>query len=167
MLCSTRPAASKDLEFQKLAQAFGLGARDGNFARALVVHFEHVAGLEPGDDFLDVVDIDEVRAVRAPETIGVEGGGKLLDGAVVGDAFEVARENGDGAVLDGRVNHVVGIHQEHAFLGFYEELNWLGGFGGSGSRRGELAHQGFGGFYWGGGGGGDFFVACAGFGVGG
>src|SRR5580704_19057094 len=102
MLCSTHPAASKHLEVQKLAQTFSLGARDGNFARALVVHFEHVAGLEPGDDFLDVVDVDQVRAVRAPEAVGVEGGGKLLDGSVVGDAFEVAREDGDGAVLDGR-----------------------------------------------------------------
>src|SRR5271156_2388349 len=103
--------ASKHLKFQKHSQSFGLCARDGNFAGALVVHFQDVAGLEPGDDFLDVVDVDEVGAVGAPEAIGVEGGGKLLDGAVVGDAFEVAGENGDGAVLDGGGDHVVGVHQ--------------------------------------------------------
>ncbi len=96
-----------------------MGARDWYFAGAFVVHFQHVAGLEPGDDFLDVIDVDQVRAVRAPEAVGVEGCGKFFDGAVIGDAFEVAGEDGNGAVLDGGINHVVGVHQEHTFLGFY------------------------------------------------
>jgi hypothetical protein len=38
-------------------------AADRDFGVLFVVHLEHVAGLEPGHDFLDVMDVDEVGAM--------------------------------------------------------------------------------------------------------
>jgi hypothetical protein len=64
---SQQKARTKVLEVEEFAQALGLLARDGNFGLFLVVHFDHEAGFEPRNDFLDVVDVDEIRAVGAPE----------------------------------------------------------------------------------------------------
>ena len=47
-------------------------ATDGDFGLFGVVHAELVAGLEPGDDLADVLDVDEEGAVGAPEGLGVE-----------------------------------------------------------------------------------------------
>jgi hypothetical protein len=58
------------LQFKQFAQAFGLLAADGDFRFVLVVHFQHVGGLKPRHNFLDVMDVDEEGAVRAPEGIG-------------------------------------------------------------------------------------------------
>ena len=66
--------STKKLELEKLAQAADLGAADGDFGGFLVVHFQHVAGFEPRHDFLDVMDVHQVRAVRAPERFGIERG---------------------------------------------------------------------------------------------
>ncbi len=122
-------------EFEEFAEAFGLLAGDGDFGGLFVVHFEHEAGFEPGDDFADVVDVDEVGAVGAPEGVWVEGGVEFLEGAVVGGAFEVFRGNGDQAAFDGGEDQIFGIDQEHALLGADEDFGWLGArlFG-----RGEL-----------------------------
>jgi hypothetical protein len=60
------------LELQQLAETLGLGPRHGNLGGALVVHLEHVTGLEPRHDFLDVVDIHQEGAMRAPEGIRIE-----------------------------------------------------------------------------------------------
>ena len=84
-------------------------AGDGDFGGFFVVHFQHEAGLEPGDDFADVVDVDEIGAVRAPEGVGVEGGVELFEGAVVGGAFEVFGGDGDEAAFDGGEDEVFGV----------------------------------------------------------
>src|ERR1700735_5045252 len=118
---------SKRLELEEFAEAFGLRAGDRNFAGALVVHLEHVAGLEPGHHFFNVIDVDEIRAVRAPEDAGIERGHELFDGAVIGDALGVARENRDGALLDGGVDHVLGVDEDHALLRLDEQLYGLCG----------------------------------------
>src|SRR6266849_9989531 len=71
------------LHLQQLAQPFCLRAADGNLRLLFIRHFEHVAGLEPRHHFLDAVDVDQVRSVRAPKDVGIERGLQLLDGAVV------------------------------------------------------------------------------------
>src|SRR5579864_4312545 len=60
------------LEPKQFAQALGLGAADGNFSLFFVVHSQLVGALEPGHHFLDVIDVDQVRAVGAPEQVGIE-----------------------------------------------------------------------------------------------
>ena len=47
-----------------------MGAADGDFGLALVVHAELVTGFEPGDDFADVVEVDDESAMSAPEEGG-------------------------------------------------------------------------------------------------
>jgi len=113
-------------------------AGDGDFGGFFVVHFEHEAGFEPGDDFLDVVDVDEIGAVRAPERIGVEGGVEFLKGAVVGGAFEILGGDGDEATFDGGEDEILGVHQKHALLGADE--NFAGRRGG-GFGSGELGDE--------------------------
>ena len=126
------------LKFEEFAEAFGLLAGDGDFGGFLVVHFEHEAGFEPGDNFLDVVDIDEIGAVGAPEGVGVEGGVEFLEGAVVGRAFEILGGDGDEAAFDGSEDEVFGVHQKHALLRANEDFGRLRG-GGLGS--GELGNE--------------------------
>src|ERR1700722_16632367 len=55
------------LEAEEFAQAFGLGPADRNLGLLFVVHAELVGALEPGDYFLNAVDVDQKGAVGAPE----------------------------------------------------------------------------------------------------
>jgi len=110
-----------------------------DFGAFLVVHFDHEAGFEPGNDFLDVVDVDEIGAMGAPEGFGVESGEKLVEGAVVGGAFDIFGGDGDEATFDGSEDEVGGIDEEHALLGADENFGGLGGSRlGSGELRDEL-----------------------------
>ncbi|MGB2675465.1 MAG: hypothetical protein WAN12_00080 [Candidatus Acidiferrum sp.] len=137
------------LEFEEFAEALGLLAGDGDFGLLFVVHFDHEAGFEPGNDFLDVVDIHEIRAVGTPERVGVEGGVEFFEGAVLRGAFDFAGDDGDEAAFDGGEDEVAGVHQEHALLGLDEDF---GGRLGDGLGRGELGDE--------------FFEALGGAGVG-
>src|SRR5215470_20001507 len=86
------------LKLKEFAEAFGLLADDGDFGLLFVVHFEHVAGLEPGHNFLDVMNVDEIRAVRAPKNVRIERGVHFFECAVIRSAVGFARANGDEAV---------------------------------------------------------------------
>src|SRR5258708_25710176 len=83
------------LELEKFAEAFGLGAADRDFGVFSVVHFEDVGGLEPGYDFLDVMNVDEEGAMGAEERFGGQGFFEFVDGAGVGSAFQFAGDDGD------------------------------------------------------------------------
>ena len=91
-MCSQITQAATDfaLEVEEFAEALGLLAGDGDFGGFFVVHFQHEAGFEPGDDFADVVDVDEIGAVGTPKRVGGEGFVKFFEGAVVGGAFDIA-----------------------------------------------------------------------------
>ena len=84
-------ATQTGLHLQQFAEALGLRAADRNFRLLLIVHFQHVARLEPGKHFLDVVDIHQMRTMRPPEPPGIERLGQFLDGAVIRTAFQLAR----------------------------------------------------------------------------
>ena len=57
------------LQTEQLAQALGLRPADRNLGLFLVVHPKLVGALEPRHDFADVIDVHQVRAVRAPEQV--------------------------------------------------------------------------------------------------
>ena len=126
------------LEVEEFAEALGLLAGDGDFGLFFVVHFEHEAGFEPGDDFLDVMNVDEIGAVGAPEGVGVEGVEEFVESAVVGGAFGVLGEDGDEAAFDGGENEIAGIDEEHALLRTDQDF---GGLGGGGLGSGELGDE--------------------------
>ena len=112
---------------------------DGDFGLLFVVHFEHEAGFEPRNDFLDVVDVDEIGAMGTPEGIGVEGGVEFVQGAVVGGAFHVLGDDGDEPAFDGGEDEIAGIDEEHALLGPDEDFGGLrGGSLGSSELGDEL-----------------------------
>ena len=113
-------------------------ARDGDLGLFFVIHFEHEAGFEPRNDFLDVVDVDEVGAMGAPEGIVVEGGVEFFEGAVVGGTFGVFGDDGDDTAIDGGEDKVGGIHQKHALLGANKDFC---GLGGGGLWRGEQVDE--------------------------
>ena len=71
----------KQLEIEELAEALGLGATDGDLGLLLVVHAELVAGLEPGHDFADLVDVDDETAMGPPEARRIEEFEEFLKGA--------------------------------------------------------------------------------------
>src|SRR6266699_4837830 len=120
------------LQIQQLPQPSRLGAADGDFGLLAVVHLQLVRALEPGDDFLDAVDVDEIRAVDAPEDVRIKVALELLDGAEVGLALEVAGDNADHPVLDAGVNDVIGVYQVEAPAALDQQLVRL-------SRRQGLA----------------------------
>ena len=64
--------AGTPLQPEQLAQAFGLGAANRNFGLFLVVHAELVRALKPGNDFLDPIDIDQIRTMSTPKQILVK-----------------------------------------------------------------------------------------------
>ena len=88
------------LEVEELAEALGLGAADGDFSLLLVVHAELVAGLEPGHDFADLVDVDDEASVGAPEASRVEQLEQLLKGAALGLALEDSRDDANDSFID-------------------------------------------------------------------
>jgi hypothetical protein len=61
------PAFRDLLQLEQFPQPLRLHAANGNLRLLLVSHLQHVASLEPGHHFLDVMDIHQVRAVRTPE----------------------------------------------------------------------------------------------------
>src|SRR5690242_8877760 len=89
------------LELEELAEAAGLRAAHGNFGVLAVIHAELVAGFEPRHDLLDVVDVDYIGAVGAPEGLRVEQIQQLFQGAALRLAFERGRRDGDDALIDG------------------------------------------------------------------
>ena len=113
-------------------------AGDGDFGLFFVVHFDHEAGFEPGNDFLDVAEIDEIGAVGTPEGVGVESGVEFFEGAILRGAFDFAGDDGDEAAFDGGEDEVVGIHEKHTLLGLDEDF---GGRSGGGLRCGELGDE--------------------------
>jgi hypothetical protein len=131
-------AASALSEVEEFAKAFGLLAGHGDFGLFFVVHFEHEGGFEPGDHFFDVVDVDEIGAVRAPEGFGVEGREEFVEGAVVRRAFGVFGGDGDEAAFDGGEDEIARVDQEHALLGANEDF---GGLRGSGLGSSELVDK--------------------------
>jgi hypothetical protein len=83
------------LQLEQLPQTLGLDAAYRDFGGFFVVHFQDEGGVEPGDDFLDVLRVHEKRAVRAPERFGIERFVQLFERAVVRRAFHVSRDNGN------------------------------------------------------------------------
>jgi len=126
------------LQVEEVAEAAGLLAGNGDFGGLLVVHFEHEAGFEPGNHFLDVVDVDEIGAMGAPEGFGVEGGVEFVKGTIVGGAFDVFGDDGDEAAFDGSEDEIGGIDEQHALLRADEDF---GGLGGGGFGSGELGDE--------------------------
>ena len=68
---------------------------------------------------------------------------QFLDGSVVGLALHCRRDNGDQAVLDGGVNHVLGVHHEVAVGGADQQLaaDLPGARGLSGQIQGRSADR--------------------------
>ena len=99
-------------KLQQLSQPLRLRAADGDFRVLAVGHTELVGAFEPGDNFFDVVDIDQVGAVDPPEKRRVQIGLKFLDGPVIGLAFQVLAHQRDEAILNGREDEIVGVQQE-------------------------------------------------------
>jgi len=120
-------------------------AGDGDFGLLFVVHFDHEAGFEPGNDFLDVVNIHQIGAVGTPEGVGIEGGVEFFKGAVLRGAFDFAGDDGDEAAFDGGEDEVVGVDQEHALLGLDEDFGGRSGGGLGGSELGDEFFEALGG----------------------
>ena len=119
-------STGRGLQIEQFPQALGLGAADGDFGLFFVVHAELVAGLEPGDDFADVVDVDDVAAVDAPEEGGVEEFEEVFEGAALGLAFEALGDDADDAFVDGGEADFGLVDEEKAALGLDDEALGLG-----------------------------------------
>jgi hypothetical protein len=64
---SVRFPSEKFLYFQQRSKPFCLNPANRNFRLLFVVHFQLEAGLKPGNDFLNPVDINKKRSVYSPE----------------------------------------------------------------------------------------------------
>ena len=59
------------LQSEEFPQTLSLSPADGDLSLFLVVHPQLVRAFEPGNDFTNAVDIDEIGTVSAPEKIRV------------------------------------------------------------------------------------------------
>src|SRR5580704_17892857 len=121
------PAFRDLLQLEQFPQPLRLHAANGNLRLLLVSHLQHVATLEPGHHFLDVMDIHQVRAVRTPERFGIERLVQVFQGPVVGGTFRVARHHGNEPVIDRSEKKVFRVYQQQALLRFHEQLGRLRG----------------------------------------
>jgi hypothetical protein len=141
------PRGEGELEVEQFAKAPGLLAGDGDLRLFFVVHFDHEAGFEPGNNFLDVMYVDEIGAVGTPERVGGESFEEFFQGAVVGGAFDIAGGNGDEPAFDGGEDEIFGVDEKHALLRLDKDLGRLTGRGfGARELRDELLEA-FGGAY--------------------
>src|SRR4029077_9016798 len=116
------------LEAEEFAQSFSLGPAHRNFCLLLVVHSQLIGTLEPGDDFLDAVDVHQVGAVGAPEKIGIEAVQQLFESSAIGltlNAVNSAGHDRDHAFLDGGEADVFLIDQEQTAGGLDQDLGRL------------------------------------------
>ena len=60
------------LQSEQFAQPFGLGAAYGDFGLFLVIHSKLIGAFEPGNNFLDAIDIHQIGAMRSPKKIGIQ-----------------------------------------------------------------------------------------------
>jgi hypothetical protein len=127
-----------ELEIEEFAEPPGLLAGDGDLGLFFVVHFDHEAGFEPGNNLLDVVNVDEIGTVGTPERVGGERFEEFFQGAVVGGAFDIAGGDRDESAFDGGEDEIFGIDQKHALLRLDQDLGRLTG-GRLGAR--ELGNQ--------------------------
>src|SRR3990170_4688095 len=117
LLLSRRLHRNRGLEVEQLAQALGLGAADGNLGVLAIAHPQLVGALETRQNLFDVVDIDEVGTVHAPEHAGIERRLQLFDGAKVGFPFELPGRQTYAAFLDRGEDQLLGIQQQQAPAG--------------------------------------------------
>src|ERR1035441_1478863 len=74
--------ASCGLKLEQFPQPPRLYPADRNFGVLFVVHAELIARFEPGHDFFDAVDIDQVGTMHTPEHLAIQICLEILDGAV-------------------------------------------------------------------------------------
>src|SRR5205807_7968483 len=115
------------LQLEQFPHALDLAAADGNFGLLFVAHFPHVSGLEPRHHFLDVMNVDEEGAMRAPERVRIKRGGQFIECAIVRSAFHVLGHDGDVAFLNGSPDQIFGVHKQQALLRFHQNLHRLRG----------------------------------------
>jgi hypothetical protein len=81
--CLTMLMRLSTLQLQQFAQPFSLHAAHRHLGASFVVHAELMAGFKPRHDFTDTVDVHQIRAVHAPESVAVEAGLQILERAVI------------------------------------------------------------------------------------
>lgn len=69
-----RGVGPKKSEPEQLPQTFGLSPTDWNLALLLIVHAQLVRAFEPGHDFANAIDVNQVGAVSSPEQSRIEAG---------------------------------------------------------------------------------------------
>src|SRR5262245_33249015 len=80
---SSRPEPARTLQLQIFPEPSGLRTADRDLRRLLVFHSQDVVPTEPRDDLLDLVDVDQMRAVHAPEDGWIEPRLQLVERPIV------------------------------------------------------------------------------------
>src|SRR5438034_6833201 len=116
------------LQSEEFAKAPGLSAADGDFSLLLVVHAQLIGTLEPGDNFLNVIDIYQVGPVCPPEEVGIKAVQELFQSAAVRLAFHAVGPAGryrDDAVLNRRMADIFLIDQKQTSSSLQQNLRCL------------------------------------------
>ena len=110
------------LEVEEIAQAACLRTAHGDLSILAVVHAELIAGLEPRNDLADVLDVDDVRAVRTPELIRIELIHQFLERAHVGFAVEGFGHDRDAALVNRGEADIALINEQETALRLHHDL---------------------------------------------
>ena len=116
------PGGNDDLQLEEFAQAAGLGAADRNLGLLAIIHTQLIAALEPGHNFLYVVDVHHEGAMGSPENRGIEQLKQLFDRTALGMTFECGRHNGDDAFFNRSETDILLVNQEEPVMRLQNNL---------------------------------------------
>ena len=102
-------------ELQILPEPLGLRAADRDLRALRVLHPKDVVPAEPRDYLLDLVDIDEVRPMNAPEHVRVQTRLQLVEGSVVGRPRHLPCNYVNRLIGQRRIDDLFGLHKQEPF----------------------------------------------------
>src|SRR5262245_46964740 len=109
------PGRKGRLQLQILPEPFGLGTAHWDLRALGVLHPEDVIPAEPGHYLLDLVDVDQMRAMNSPENVRVEPRLQVVQCPVVRAAGHMACHYVNRLVSQGGIDDVIRVDEEEPF----------------------------------------------------
>src|SRR5207248_1667527 len=106
------PTVSAALQAEVLPQPLGLRPTDRNLRRLRVFHPEDVIPAEPGDYLLDLVNVNQMRPVHAPEHARVQPRLQLVERPEIGRPRKLVGYYVNRVVGQGRIDYLVGLDEQ-------------------------------------------------------
>src|ERR1700742_4678822 len=113
----------RELKLEKLPQPTRLRSAHRNLRLLLIIHAQLIAALEPRHNFLDVIDIHNIGAMRPPEDRRIEQIEQFFQRSAFRLPFERRRHHGNYAFVDRGETDIFLINEQQAALRLQNDLS--------------------------------------------